>query len=150
MENVNGNSGASHQPPLAGMTSVKKTVNKERPINLDIGSIKLPITAYASILHRISGVAIFAGVAVLLYLLDATLHSQASFNETLAMLEDSFFMSLILWGIVSGVIYHSVAGVKHLLMDLGIGEELESGQKAAKITLIVALVLILLAGVWIW
>jgi succinate dehydrogenase / fumarate reductase cytochrome b subunit len=111
--------------------------------------MKLPITAYASILHRISGVAIFAGVAVLLYLLDATLASEESFNQAMECM-DSFLMSLVLWAIVSGVIYHSVAGVKHLLMDLGIGETLEGGQTGAKITIAVSVVLIFLAGLWIW
>lgn len=132
-----------------GHTSVKRAVNDKRPVNLDIGTMKLPITAYASILHRISGVAIFAGVAVLLYLLDATLASEESFNQAMECM-DSFLMSLVLWAIVSGVIYHSVAGVKHLLMDLGIGETLEGGQTGAKITIAVSVVLIFLAGLWIW
>jgi succinate dehydrogenase / fumarate reductase cytochrome b subunit len=35
-------------------------------------------------------------------------------------------------------------------MDLGIGETLEGGQLGAKIALIVAAVLIVLAGVWVW
>lgn len=135
--------------PRMGHTSVKRAVNNKRPVNLDIGTMKLPITAYASIMHRISGVAIFAGLAVLLYLLDATLASEESFNEAMNCL-DSFFMKLVLWAVVSGVIYHSVAGVKHLIMDLGIGETLEGGVLGAKIVLSVSVVLILLAGIWIW
>jgi succinate dehydrogenase / fumarate reductase cytochrome b subunit len=35
-------------------------------------------------------------------------------------------------------------------MDAGIAEELESGRLAAKITLVVSIVLIILAGVWVW
>ena len=31
-------------------------LKKNRPVNLDIGTIRLPITAYVSILHRVSGV----------------------------------------------------------------------------------------------
>ncbi|MBT6028363.1 MAG: succinate dehydrogenase, cytochrome b556 subunit, partial [Porticoccaceae bacterium] len=31
-------------------------MDKKRPVNLDFGTIKLPITAYVSILHRVSGV----------------------------------------------------------------------------------------------
>ncbi|MDA9840068.1 succinate dehydrogenase, cytochrome b556 subunit, partial [Porticoccaceae bacterium] len=31
-------------------------MDKKRPVNLDIGTIKLPITSYVSILHRVSGV----------------------------------------------------------------------------------------------
>jgi len=51
---------------------------------------------------------------------------------------------------LSALLYHLVAGTKHLLMDMGIGEELESGLVAAKVTLAVAIILIVLAGVWIW
>ncbi|MCG8315811.1 MAG: succinate dehydrogenase, cytochrome b556 subunit, partial [Pseudomonadales bacterium] len=30
------------------------TVSKERPVNLDLGAFRWPITAIASILHRVS------------------------------------------------------------------------------------------------
>ncbi|HBM49256.1 MAG TPA: succinate dehydrogenase, cytochrome b556 subunit [Marinobacter sp.] len=63
---------------------------------------------------------------------------------------DSFLAKLIIWGILSALLYHLVAGIKHLLMDAGIAEELESGRLAAKITLVVSIVLIILAGVWVW
>jgi len=52
--------------------------------------------------------------------------------------------------VVAGLIYHSVAGVKHLIMDLGVGETMEGGTLGAKIVVGVSIVLILLAGVWIW
>ena len=62
-------------------------VKDNRPVNLDIGSMRLPITAWASITHRATGVFLFAGVAVLLWALDASLagpESFASLQETLA------------------------------------------------------------------
>ncbi|MEL0065487.1 MAG: succinate dehydrogenase, cytochrome b556 subunit, partial [Gammaproteobacteria bacterium] len=45
--------------------------------------------------------------------------------------------------------YHFVAGIKHLIMDMGIGETLEGGQFAAKTTLFFAAILIALAAVWV-
>ncbi|CAA0096464.1 Succinate dehydrogenase cytochrome b556 subunit [BD1-7 clade bacterium] len=121
-----------------------------RPVNLDISTIKLPITAYASILHRISGVAVFVGIAVLLCLLDSSLQSAESFDSVKSSLTDSFLLKAVVWLVVSGLIYHTTAGVKHLIMDLGIGETLEGGKKGATITLASAAILIVLAGVWIW
>ena len=53
-------------------------------------------------------------------------------------------------GILSALLYHLVAGIKHLLMDMGIGEELKSGRLAAKLTLVISVILIVLAGVWVW
>lgn len=125
-------------------------VKDNRPVNLDIGTIKLPITAYASILHRVSGVAIFVGMAVLLCLLDSSLESAESFNTVKATLADNVLLKIIVWLVLCGLIYHTCAGVKHLIMDMGIGETLEGGKKGATIVLIVAPVLMLLAGGWVW
>lgn len=121
-----------------------------RPVNLEISTIQLPITAYASILHRISGVAIFVGVAVLLFLLDKSLASAESFAQTQQLLAESFIVKALVWLVLCGFIYHSLAGVKHLIMDLGIGETLEGGKRGAAIVLVASVVLMLLAGVWVW
>lgn len=121
----------------------------KRPVNLDIGTIHLPLTAYVSILHRISGVILFAGIALGLWLLDVSLSSEEGFN-TVRNAADSLFFKLVLWGVLSAFIYHLAAGVRHLLMDLGIGESLEGGLRSSRITLAVSIVLIIAAGVWLW
>ncbi|RRJ84958.1 succinate dehydrogenase, cytochrome b556 subunit [Aestuariirhabdus litorea] len=124
-------------------------MNSKRPVNLDLTTIKLPLPAYTSILHRISGVILFVAIAFLLYALDLSLASEEGFND-LKMLMQGFFAKLIAWGIVSALLYHLVAGIKHLLMDVDIGDTKESGIFGAKITLVVSAVLIVLAGVVIW
>ena len=83
--------------------------------------MRLPITAWASITHRASGVFLFVGMAVLLWALDASLASPESFaalQETL----DNPLLKLVIWALIAGLIYHALAGVKHLVMDFGIGE----------------------------
>jgi succinate dehydrogenase / fumarate reductase cytochrome b subunit len=136
-------------PAFRAITSVIKIVNDKRPVNLDIGSIDLPITATASILHRITGVILVAGVALLLWLLDSSLASEEGFNA-IKTGADSFICKLLIWGVLAALIYHAVAGVKHLLMDLGIGETLEGGKAGAKIVFAVSAVLIVLVGALIW
>jgi succinate dehydrogenase / fumarate reductase cytochrome b subunit len=111
--------------------------------------MRLPLTAWASITHRASGVFIFVGMAVLLWTLDASLKSAQSFAE----LQDNLaspLVKFVIWAIVAGLIYHMVAGVKHLIMDMGIGESFEGGMRGAKLVIAVSAVLILLAGAWIW
>ncbi|MEH6517667.1 MAG: succinate dehydrogenase, cytochrome b556 subunit [Halioglobus sp.] len=120
-----------------------------RPVNLDIGTMRLPLTAWASITHRASGVFIFIGMAVLLWVLDASLRSPESFASVVDWLSGGLF-KFVLWAILSGLIYHSVAGVKHLVADFGIGESLEGGILAARLVIAVSAVLIVLAGLWIW
>jgi succinate dehydrogenase / fumarate reductase cytochrome b subunit len=111
--------------------------------------MRLPITAWISIAHRASGVFLFAGMAVLIWALDASLASPQSFADLQDCLA-SPLARLVIWAVVAGLIYHAVAGIKHLIMDLGIGETMEGGTLGAKIVIAVSVVLILLAGVWIW
>ncbi|MFR0692015.1 succinate dehydrogenase, cytochrome b556 subunit [Enterobacterales bacterium AE_CKDN230030158-1A_HGKHYDSX7] len=129
--------------------SVKKAVNSKRPVNLDLRTIQLPITAYTSILHRISGVILFVGIAVLLFALDRSLASEDSFEQVKACLTHPL-VKLVIWGLLSALLYHLVAGIRHLIMDAGIGETLEGGKRGSKIVIAVAVVLIVLAGVWVW
>ncbi|CAA0088601.1 Succinate dehydrogenase cytochrome b556 subunit [Halioglobus japonicus] len=111
--------------------------------------MRLPITAWASITHRASGVFIFAGMAVLLWALDASLASPESF----ASLQESLgnpLLKLVIWAIMAGLIYHSLAGIKHLVMDMGIGESMEGGIRGVRIVVSLSVVLILAAGIWLW
>ncbi|WP_312246049.1 succinate dehydrogenase, cytochrome b556 subunit [Stutzerimonas nitrititolerans] len=124
-------------------------MKSQRPVNLDLRTIKLPITAYTSILHRVSGVILFVGVAIMLLALDASLSSEEGFAEVKAYLS-SPLAKLIVWGLLSALLYHLVAGIRHLIMDAGHGETLEGGKLGSKIVIAVSVVLILLAGVWIW
>lgn len=125
-------------------------MNKKRPVNLDLNTIHMPLTSVTSILHRITGIALFFGAVFMLYTLGLSLESEAGFQESVSLFEEGFVARFIAWGLLSALIYHSVAGVKHLFMDAGHFEELESGTFASKATLLIAAVLIILAGVWIW
>ncbi|WP_394178981.1 succinate dehydrogenase, cytochrome b556 subunit [Marinomonas posidonica] len=125
-------------------------MNKKRPVNLDILTISQPVTAIVSILHRVTGIILFVGLAFLFYAFDLSLDSQQGFDQVINILQTSFLAKFIIWGVVSALLYHLVAGVKHLFMDMGYFEELDSGRSAAIANMIIAAVFIVLAGVWIW
>ena len=122
----------------------------KRPVNLDIGSIKLPITSYISILHRVSGVVLFFAVALLLCVFDASLESEQSFQS----LKESFASPLIqfvIWAALAALAYHFVAGIRHLIMDLGFGEDsFESGRRSAWVVVVVAILLMVAISGWIF
>lgn len=120
-----------------------------RPVNLDISTISLPLAAYTSITHRVSGVIVFVGIAILLWIFNTSLGSEEGFNQ-IKELMTSPIVKFVVWGILSALAYHMVAGIKHLLMDSGIGETKEAAPLGAKITIILSLVLIIALGVWIW
>lgn len=124
-------------------------VKDTRPVNLDLGTMRLPITAWASITHRASGVFLFIGSALVIWGLDASLSSPESFNALKECLA-SPLAKLVIWALMAGLIYHSLAGIKHLVMDFGIGETMEGGVLGARIVIALSAVLIVLAGVWIW
>lgn len=124
-------------------------MNDKRPVNLDIGSIRLPITAYVSILHRVSGVVLLVLAGVGLWMLDLSLGSEAGFAALQGALT-GFWVKLVLWALIAALAYHLTAGIRHLVMDMGIGETLRGGVLGARLVLVISVVLTILAGVWLW
>ncbi|MGM0982353.1 MAG: succinate dehydrogenase, cytochrome b556 subunit [Pseudomonadota bacterium] len=125
-------------------------MNSKRPVNLDLSTIQFPLPALTSIAHRISGVILFIGLIFAFWALDTSLSSPAGFAAVSDALAHNFLAKLIAWGLLSALAFHFVAGIKHLLMDMDIGVTLEGGVKKAQITVVVSVVLIILAGVWVW
>lgn len=122
----------------------------KRPVNLDIGSIKLPITSYVSILHRASGVVLFFAVAILLCAFDASLESEQSFDSLKQSL-GSPIAQFFIWASLAALAYHFVAGIRHLIMDFGFGEDsFESGRNSAWVVVAVAAFLILSITGWVF
>jgi succinate dehydrogenase / fumarate reductase cytochrome b subunit len=89
------------------------------------------------------------GIAIMLYALGKSLGSQEGFDEVKGFMT-SALVKLVIWALLSALLYHLVAGIRHLIMDTGVGETLEGGKLGSKIVIVVSLVLIVLAGVWIW
>ncbi|MFM2484137.1 succinate dehydrogenase, cytochrome b556 subunit [Celerinatantimonas yamalensis] len=123
--------------------------NKSRPVNLDIQTIRFPIAAIASILHRVSGVITFFALAVLLSLLSKSLHSADGFAVVMGWL-DSLPVKLVMWIILSVLAYHIVFGIRHVVMDFGYWEELQSGSASARGGFIVVAVIAVLMGILVW
>ena len=123
----------------------------QRPINVGIGDLlqfRWPVIALASISHRIAGVVLFVGLAVLLYALEVSLSSEAGF-ETVKTWMNSAAGKVITWGLLSALAYHFVAGVKHLILDSSDAESLLAATWAARITLAVSAILMGLAAYWV-
>ena len=125
-------------------------VNKNRPVNLDIATFRLPITAYVSILHRVSGVAnVFISLA-LIWLLSQSLASEDSY-EYVIELTNLTFVKVLLFLILANLIYHSCAGIRHLIMDMGVGEDsFNSGKISAFVMIAVAMILLTLSFFWLF
>lgn len=124
-------------------------VKDNRPKNLELQTLHFPLPAITSILHRISGVIIFVGIAILLFLLAESLRSEQGFGNVQDWLT-SPLVKFVVWGVVAGLLYHLIAGIKHLIMDTGVGETLQGGINGARLVIIISVIAIIAAGVWIW
>lgn len=127
----------------------KLTVNKKRPVNLDLVSLKFSPMAIASILHRISGVVLFLSLPIILFILGQSVQSEVSYAHIKTLLTHSCY-KLVLWAFGAALIYHVLAGIRHMIMDFGFGEELGAGRRTAVLVIVLALILTIFLGYWIW
>lgn len=120
-----------------------------RPVNLDISTMKLPITAWASISHRVSGILTIPIFALFLWALQLSLESKESFQ----ILQENFSAPLAKVFIILVLTiysYHLLAGIKHLIMDLGYGETFEGGVIGAKLLFACTGISFILISWWLW
>jgi len=129
--------------------NVRPISRDKRPVNLDLGSIELPVTAYASITHRVTGVVMFFASFALLWALDQSLASEASFRALQNVLS-SPVAKLLMWLIATVLSYHALAGIKHLIMDAGIGETMRGGILGARLVFALAAISAAFWGAAIW
>jgi succinate dehydrogenase / fumarate reductase cytochrome b subunit len=125
-------------------------VSDKRPVNLDLGTFKHPLVSVISISHRISGVVLFVGLVFLFNLFDMSLEGELGFASAQTLLLEHSLAQFVTWGLLTALGFHFSAGMKHLVMDFGHGEELESANNAAKFVIGSTVVLAILAGVWVW
>ncbi len=123
-------------------------MSRSRPKNLNLFTIHFPISAVVSILHRVSGFFLFLLVPFVLWGLDFSL-TESGF-ETLKQWLDIFYVKVIFWVIFVPFCYHLVAGIRHLLSDIHIGDSLQGGRRGALLTFVVSGALVILAGIWLW
>lgn len=109
----------------------------------------MPPTAKASILHRVTGVAMFFALVFVIWAWAVSLSSPEGF-ATVKEAMTSFIAKFIAWGTLTVLSYHIIGGIRHLIMDMGHWEELESGNASAKAAIGLWLVVAVLAGVWLW
>jgi succinate dehydrogenase cytochrome b subunit len=114
-----------------------------RPLSPHLQVYRPQYTSVLSILHRITGVALFAGTLLLVYWLVAAATGAEAY-ETARDLIGSFLGRLLLFGWTVALFYHLCNGIRHLFWDIGIGLELRpsflSGMAVLAATLILTLV----------
>jgi len=110
------------------------------PKFLNLFQIQFPIGAIASIGHRISGVLLLISLPVLALALERSLSSEATF-ESMRTAIATPWRGLLLVALVWGAAHHVLAGVRHLLMDIGIGSPLAQARTSAWAVILTAAII---------
>ncbi len=106
---------------------------------------RMPPPALVSIMHRISGAALFLALPFLLWLFDLSLISEDTFDR-LTVVASSALVKLILLGLAWAFLHHLVAGIRYLILDMLVGLERQQARKNARAVYAVSLPLTLLAA----
>lgn len=123
--------------------------SNRRPVVLPLSHVievnsKNPV-AMASITHRVSGIVLFLLVPVVLWIFQTSLATPEGFEQIFS----NVLVKLLAWVFVVALGYHFVMGVKHLLADMGLNEELKSGRTATIIGFVLAAIWVVGSFVWV-
>ncbi len=114
------------------MAALDRPVVKPRPVYLDLFAIRQPLAAVVSILHRISGALLFlVGIPVLLWGVQASLASPDAFAALQGRWPRIRSASSWLIGLIWAYMHHFFAGVRFLLLDLHVGDDLKPARQSA-------------------
>ncbi len=106
-----------------------------RPKNLNLFTIKLPINALVSIMHRASGVLLFLLLPLMLLALQQSLDSAGSY-EALTHLMSHWLVKLLLIVCAWAFFHHFYAGIRHLLQDVHWMTTLQKSRFTGRVVLV--------------
>ena len=107
----------------------QKIVN--RPVNINLFKIRLPMSALISITHRLSGIYVFFVTLPLSIILFQIALTESSYNAICLLIQTSSFFSTFVYFSFLIFLYHILTGFRHLLMDVHVGENLKASNMSA-------------------
>ena len=113
-----------------------------RPLSPHLQVYRLPLAAVTSILTRITGHALVAGIVLIVWWLVAAVSSAGAF-ACADWVVRSWLGFIILTGAMWALWYHLLAGLRHLFYDAGYGLEIETSQKSSQAVIAGSVVLAL-------
>ena len=132
------------------MAAADRPVDKPRPVYLNLFAIRQPLPAIVSVLHRASGAFLFvAGIPLLLWFAERSLASPEAFAAAAQPLA-SPLGKLVLLVLAWSYLYHLLAGLRHLALDLHLGIALAPARSTAAAVLVLSILLTLILAVRVW
>lgn len=122
---------------------------QKRPKFLNLFAIHLPVAGVTSFAHRVSGALLVLGIPGLIYLFGLSVRDFKGYTETLAIL-DSIPAKLVCTVLAWSIAHHILAGIRFLLMDIAVGDNLKAAKASAWTVNVAGVVLFLLIAYRIW
>ncbi len=130
---------------------------KQRPQfrNIHVSQIvayRLPPAGIVSILHRISGVLMFLLMPFIIWMFDASVSSEVSYDVFRAAFAagvgfiPGWFLKLVVLALIWAYLHHLIAGIRHLWMDATHAVTKQFGHSSAIATLAISVLLTLALG----
>jgi succinate dehydrogenase / fumarate reductase cytochrome b subunit len=120
-----------------------------RPKYLNLLQIRLPLPALISIMHRVSGAALFLSLPLLLCWWQSSLTSADTFDAFKAVAAN-WCVKVVMLALLWGYLHHLCAGIRHLVMDIDIGTELATARLTSKLVLVISIALTIVVGACLW
>ncbi len=95
-------------------------IKANRPLSPHLQIYRWPITMTTSILHRMTGIGLYAGTILLVWWLVAAASGPGAFDIANGVL-GSWFGLIVLFGYTWAMIHHLLGGIRHFIWDFGIG-----------------------------
>jgi succinate dehydrogenase / fumarate reductase cytochrome b subunit len=119
----------------------------------DLPSYRLPAAGWVSILHRVSGVLMFALMPFIIWMFDKSITSELSFARFSSAFSQGlgifpgWFVKLVGLALIWAFLHHFIAGLRHLWMDVSHkAVTREFGTNSARVTLGASLLLTVVLG----
>ena len=119
---------------------------RDRPLSPHLTIYRPTITMTMSIVHRITGCALYVGTLLVAWWLTAAAGPQSYFDFVNGIF-GSWFGQLVLLGYTWALIHHMLGGIRHFVWDTGAGLEKHTASKIAWATLIGSVILTIL--IWV-
>ena len=130
-------------------------MTKQRPGTMrlvDAVKYRLPLAGVVSILHRVSGLLMFALLPFIIWLFDNSLRSEISYDTFSSAfvagigVVPAWFVKLVVLALIWAFLHHAIAGVRHVWMDMTHSVTKEQGRLSAVVTLVSSVLLTVLLG----
>lgn len=116
-----------------------RTLQKGRPLSPHLQVWRWHVTMATSILHRMTGVALYAGaVGLAAWLIAGAVSAEAFGYAELAI--RSIPGQMVMFALLFSLTYHTMNGIRHLTWDAGKGLDVKSANASGWLAIIVSFI----------